>query len=178
MENRVRNGNIAGYKRCAFTGYRPQKMPWGENENCPECVEYKALLAEKIEQLIEQGYGHFVSGGAMGMDTWAAEAVMKLKEKHSWILLEMVSPFDDQAKSWTAEYRQRHDHLFETADIVTATSNRFYRGCYHKRNRYMVDNADILLACFDGKAGGTKVTVDYANKNEVPVVMLPPTVVH
>ena len=52
MENRVRNGNIAGYKRCAFTGYRPQKMPWGENENCPECVEYKALLAEKIEQLI------------------------------------------------------------------------------------------------------------------------------
>lgn len=67
MENRVRNGNIAGYKRCAFTGYRPQKMPWGENENCPECVEYKALLAEKIEQLIEQGYGHFISGGAMGM---------------------------------------------------------------------------------------------------------------
>ena len=42
----------------------------------------------------------------------------------------------------------------------------------------MVDNADILLACFDGKAGGTKVTVDYANKNEVPVVMLPPNVVH
>ena len=86
MENRVRNGNIAGYKRCAFTGYRPQKMPWGENENCPECVEYKALLAEKIEQLIEQGYGHFISGGAMGMDTWAAEAVLKLKEKNSYLL--------------------------------------------------------------------------------------------
>ena len=43
-------------------------MPWGEDENCPECVAYKALLAEKIEQLIEQGFGHFISGGAMGMD--------------------------------------------------------------------------------------------------------------
>jgi len=39
----------------------------------------------------------------------------------------------------------------------------------------MVDNADVVLACFDGKAGGTKVTVDYAKKNEVPVMILPPT---
>lgn len=147
----------------------------GEDENCPTCMAYKALLTEKIEQLIEKGYGHFISGGAMGVDTWAVEAVLKLKEKHSWILLEMVSLFDDQAKSWTVEYRQRHDSLFKKADIVTATSNSFYRGCYHKRNRYMVDNADVVLACFDGKAGGTEVTMDYAEKNEVPVMILPPT---
>ena len=138
-------------------------------------MAYKALLTEKIEQLIEKGYGHFISGGAMDVDTWAVEAVLKLKEKHSWILLEMVSLFDDQAKSWTVEYRQRHDSLFKKADIVTATSNSFYRGCYHKRNRYMVDNADVVLACFDGKAGGTEVTMDYAEKNEVPVMILPPT---
>lgn len=138
-------------------------------------MAYKALLTEKIEQLIEKGYGHFISGGAMGVDTWAVEAVLKLKEKHSWILLEMVSLFDDQAKSWTVEYRQRHDSLFKKADIVTATSNSFYRGCYHKRNRYMVDNADVVLACFDDKAGGTEVTMDYAEKNEVPVMILPPT---
>lgn len=150
-------------------------MPLGEDENCPACMAYKALLTEKIEQLIEKGYGHFISGGAMGVDTWAVEAVLKLKEKHSWILLEMVSLFDDQAKSWTVEYRQRHDSLFKKADIVTATSNSFYRGCYHKRNRYMVDNADVVLACFDGKAGGTEVTMDYAEKNEVPVMILPPT---
>ena len=150
-------------------------MPLGEDENCPTCMAYKALLTEKIEQLIEKGYGHFISGGAMGVDTWAVEAVLKLKEKHSWILLEMVSLFDDQAKSWTVEYRQRHDSLFKKADNVTATSNSFYRGCYHKRNRYMVDNADVVLACFDGKAGGTEVTMDYAEKNEVPVMILPPT---
>lgn len=150
-------------------------MHLGEDENCPTCMAYKALLTEKIEQLIEKGYGHFISGGAMGVDTWAVEAVLKLKEKHSWILLEMVSLFDDQAKSWTVEYRQRHDSLFKKADIVTATSNSFYRGCYHKRNRYMVDNADVVLACFDGKAGGTEVTMDYAEKNEVPVMILPPT---
>lgn len=150
-------------------------MPLGEDENCPTCMAYKALLTEKIEQLIEKGYGHFISGGAMDVDTWAVEAVLKLKEKHSWILLEMVSLFDDQAKSWTVEYRQRHDSLFKKADIVTATSNSFYRGCYHKRNRYMVDNADVVLACFDGKAGGTEVTMDYAEKNEVPVMILPPT---
>ena len=103
---------------------------------------------------------------------------LKLKEKHTWILLEMIDPFDGQTQSWAAEYRKRYDRLFEVADIVTAISNCFFQGCYHKRNRHMVDNADVVLTCFDGKAGGTKVTVDYAKKNEIPVVLLPSITVH
>lgn len=55
------------YKRCAFTGYRPQKMPFGFNEADPRCVEFKARLLDTIEGLIGKGYVHFISGGAMGM---------------------------------------------------------------------------------------------------------------
>ena len=87
-------------KRCAFTGYRPTKMPFGYDENDPRCIEFKARLRDTIETLIGEGYAHFISGGALGMDMFAAEAVLELKGKYPWIILEMVSPFDTQRRSF------------------------------------------------------------------------------
>ena len=34
----------------------------------------------------------------------------------------------------------------------------------HKRDEWMVDNGDLLVACWDGSSGGTGNTVNYANK--------------
>ena len=84
-------------KRCSFTGYRPSKMPFGYDEADERCVEFKARLQDTIETLISEGYAHFISGSVLGMDMFAAEAVLELKEKYPWIILEMVSPFDAQA---------------------------------------------------------------------------------
>ena len=33
---------------CAFTGHRPQRFPWGGNEEDPRCAALKALLRVKI----------------------------------------------------------------------------------------------------------------------------------
>lgn len=68
MMNQVRKKAKTAYKRCAFTGYRPQKMPFGFDENDPRCIDFKRRLREAIEDLIGQGYAHFLSGGALGMD--------------------------------------------------------------------------------------------------------------
>jgi uncharacterized phage-like protein YoqJ len=164
------------YKRCAFTGYRPQKMPFGFNEADPRCVEFKARLLDTIEGLIGKGYVHFISGGAMGMDMFAAEAVMELKAKYPWIILEMVSPFDAQAAKWSPEYQARHARLFAEADMVTMISHAYTKSCLFLRNRYMVDNADLLLAAFDGKPGGTAMTVGYAQQTGIPVQTIMPMV--
>lgn len=174
VENCVRNKSKRSYKRCAFTGYRPQKMPWGFNEDAPECRAFKARLKEQIEQLIGEGYAHFISGGAMGMDTWAAEAVLDLKERYPWILLEMVSPFDGQSSNWDVNYKQRHDRLFEQADITTATGHSYTKACMILRNRYLVDNSDLVLAAYDGQLGGTAMTINYATENGITVLFIAP----
>ena len=88
-------------KTCAFTGYRPQKMPWGEDEGSPLCVAFKARLKRALESLIGDGYVTFLSGCARGFDTMAAEAVLELRETYPWIRLEMVSPWDGQANRWS-----------------------------------------------------------------------------
>ena len=161
-------------KRCAFTGYRPAKMPFGYDEADPRCIEFKVRLRDTIEALIGEGYAHFISGGALGMDMFAAEAVLELQEKYPWIILEMVSPFDAQADRWNDEYRMRHDRLFAAADIVTATGHEYTKACMFRRNRYMVENADLLLAAYDGQPGGTAMTVGYARDVGVPIRLIMP----
>ena len=52
-------------KSCAFTGYRPQKMPWGFNEDDPRCEDFKHRLKDMILVMILEGYRHFISGAAM-----------------------------------------------------------------------------------------------------------------
>ena len=123
-------------KRCASTGYRLSKMSFGYDESDPRCIEFKARLRDTIEALIGEGYAHFISGGALGMDMFAAEAVLELKDTFPWIVLEMVSPFDAQADRWNAEYRMRNDRLFGEADIVTATGHAYTKACMFRRNRY------------------------------------------
>jgi uncharacterized phage-like protein YoqJ len=150
-------------------------MPFGFAEADPRCIEFKARLRDTIETLIGEGYAHFISGGALGMDMFAAEAVLELKEKYPWIVLEMVSPFDAQAARWNDEYRMRHDRLFASADIVTATGHEYTKACMFRRNRYLVENADLLLAAYDGQPGGTAMTVQYAIDVGIQVELLPPT---
>lgn len=172
--NAIRRASKPGYKRCSFTGYRPQKMPFGFNERDARCIDFKARLYATIETLIKQGYSHFISGGALGVDMYAAEAVIDLKQKYPWIILEMVSPFDAQASKWESEYQARHKRLFDEADITTATGHEYTRGSMFRRNHYLVDNADVLLAAYDGQPGGTAMTCEYARQTGIPVIQIPP----
>ena len=130
---------------------------------------FRLRLRQEIEALIGRGYAHFLSGGAMGMDMLAAEAVLSLRERYPWILLEMVSPFDAQSARWDEAHRRRHALLFARADIVTTTGHAYDRACMFRRNRYLVDNADLLLAAYDGQPGGTAMTVAYAREVGIPI---------
>lgn len=65
-------------KCCAFTGHRPQKLPWGYHEADARCVALKKALMKEIVKLVSAGYTDFFSGMAEGVDTWAAQAILAL----------------------------------------------------------------------------------------------------
>ena len=163
-------------RKVAFTGYRPSKLPFGFNEEDVRCMDFKKRLHNTLESLIWQGYRHFLSGGALGMDMYAAEAVMELQKQYPGICLEMVSPFDSQTEKWGTEYKKRHDYLFENADIVTMTGHVYTKSALFTRNRYLVNSADLLLAAYDGQPGGTAMTISYAKKVGVQVCIIRPVI--
>lgn len=161
-------------KACAFTGYRPSKMPWGYDEADIRCLDFKFRLRESLEYLIGNGYVDFYSGGALGFDLMGAEMVLSLREKYPWIQLIMVIPFDGQADKWTEEQRRRWQSVIETSDRVIHIAHDYNKGVFFRRNHYLVEQADLLLAAFDGKPGGTAGTVAYAKRHGVRVVRLAP----
>lgn len=71
--------------------------------------------------------------------------------------------------------RARHDRLFEQADVTTATGHAYTRSAMFRRNHYLVDNADLLLAAYDGQSGGTAMTCELARRCDVPVMKIKPT---
>ena len=86
----------------------------------------------------------------------------------------MAIPFEGQAGRWSESYRARWQRCVESADVVTVLSHEYTKSCLFARNRYLVTQADLLLACYDGKEGGTKHTVEYAQCSGCPVCLIPP----
>lgn len=162
-------------KKCCFTGHRPKSLPFGYNEEEPSCKKLKELLSDNIErQITENGVTHFISGMAMGVDIYAAEAVLELKEKYPHITLECVIPCETQANRWSEGWRNRYFDIIYRSDDAQTLQTHYTSDCMMKRNKYMVDNSDVVIAVWNGKKSGTGNTVDYALKNGKKVIIIDP----
>lgn len=160
---------------CAFTGHRPQNLPFRFNESDKRCIALKKQLRTLIIQLIEQhNVTHFISGMAIGVDMYAAEIVLDLKARYPHITLESAIPCETQAAKWSEPLRDRYFKIAEQCDKETMLQTQYTSDCMQKRNRYMVDQSDILLAVWDGAPSGTGSTVQYAKKQGKTVWILNP----
>ena len=149
-------------KTCCFTGHRPSKLPWGQNENDPRCIAVKQELASRLEGIYETGFRHFMCGMAIGCDMYFAEAVLNLREKYPDVSLEAVIPCGTQPDRWAKPLRMRYTSLLDRCDSVKVLQIMYSRDCMMRRNKYMVDNSSLLLGCFMGIPGGTMNTIVYA----------------
>lgn len=55
----------------------------------------KQELRNSIAKAIEDGYQYFIAGGATGVDTWAAEIILDMKNKGMEIFLEIAKPWQN-----------------------------------------------------------------------------------
>ena len=162
-------------KISAFTGHRPQNLPFGFNEADKRCIALKQTLRSKIIKLIENEHvTHFIPGMAIGIDMYAAEEVIGLREKYPYITLESAIPCELQAAKWSEPLRERYYNIAAGCDKETLVQRRYSKDCMHKRNRYMVDRADLILAVWDGRPGGTEETVKYAQYKGKDVTVINP----
>ena len=157
---------------CAFTGHRPEKLPWREDESDPRCLALKKRLDEAVEDAYAQGKRHFMCGMARGADFYFCEAVLALRRRHPDITLEAVIPCEEQAAHWRERERERYFSLVEQCDHETMVQRHYDKGCMLRRNRYMVDRASLLIAVYDGVLGGTMYTLTYAMRQGLDVVTL------
>ena len=149
---------------CMFTGHRPKGLPFGYNERDSRCKKLKKALKKLIlNKIQEENTTAFLSGMALGTDMFAAEIVLGLKRKFSNITLTAVLPCRTQAARWNKEATARYE-------LILAKCS-----CMHKRNSYMVEHSDCVIAVWSGIEGGTANTIHFATERHLPVTVLDPT---
>lgn len=156
-------------KTISFTGSRPNNLPWKDDENSFDCINFKQDIKKLLLALIEKGFDKFIVGMAMGFDMIMAEIILEIKQEYTPnIMLECAIPFEKQSHLWTFSYKKRYNNILKQADKITYVSYDYFAACYHVRNHYMVNNSSLVIAGLFSLAGGTESTVKYAlqkNKN-------------
>ncbi len=157
---------------CCFSGHRPTGLPWKNNEDDERCKAMKLELSARLEGIYEMGYRLFLCGMALGCDTYFAEAVIAMRQEHPDVLLEAVVPCGNQSDRWAKAHRERYNRLIDQCNKVTVMQYDYTPDCMLKRNMYMVDRSSLLLCCYNGYPGGTMSTLLYAQRNEIPTVII------
>lgn len=147
---------------CAFTGHRPEKLPWGTCEGDPRCDALKRQISLAVARAVEAGAGTFACGMARGCDFYFAEAVLSLKKDRPELQLEAWLPCQGQPVRWPRQDRSRYERLLARCDRVILVEQKYSEGCMLRRNRAMLDRADRLISVYSGGGGGTGQTVAYA----------------
>lgn len=163
-------------KACCFTGHRPDKLPYQGNESSAAVIRLKTRLEKEIRRQIGVGTRVFITGMAMGVDIWCAEIVAMLKKEFSYEHIELIAavPYPGQSYKWPKDWKLRYKNALNCADGVKTLCPQYISGCMHKRNRFMVDSSDVCIAVWNGSAGGTAYTVDYAEKQNKELIIIDP----
>lgn len=141
-------------KTACFTGHRPQHF-----SSKTDIEASKIALKRTIARAKELGYTHFISGMALGVDQWAAIAVLDDPE----LRLIAAVPCRDQQKPWRWTDQLMYQQILNNAHrVVFIHDGSYYDGCMDARNRWMCDRSSLVLAVWDGKGGGTANCVNYA----------------
>lgn len=136
-------------KTCCITGH-----PEFEKEK--EGLICEALKVE-IKRAIEEGYTHFMTGLADGVDIMFAEIIVALQKEFK-ITLEALLPYPN---FYNKSARRRK--LISKCVAVGFTNSEYVYGCHLQRNLSMVNLSDRVIAVYDNRPKGrTEHTIHYA----------------
>mgnify|MGYP001569968591 CR=1 FL=1 len=149
----------------AFTGHRPGKL--GGYGPSPTQDHVRSRIREELLRIRPDSA---ISGMALGVDQWAAEVCYEQKIPYT-----AAVPFDGQERVWPLEAQVWYRELLARAAVVHVVSPGTYAPWkLQRRNEWMVDNCDVLLAVWDGSPSGTANCVEYAREKLREIVRVDP----
>ncbi len=118
-------------------------------------------IGDMKAELFLGGYGEF--------DSFAYQCCKKYKEIHSNVSIVFVTPYItiEYQKNHLREMQDKYDYI-----IYPEIEDKPKRFAITYRNRYMIDNADIVISYIDHDWGGAYKTYKYAQSKGKPIINL------
>ena len=122
--------------------------------------DVRVWLKETVEGLIHRGADDFLLGGYGRFDACAASVVWELKKQYPGIHSTLVLPYLDRKVDAT-----KYDNT-----LYPPLENVPRRFAISKRNEYMVNKADIVVAYVTHGWGGAATTLAYAKRKKKEII--------
>lgn len=145
--------------KIAITGHRPNKLNGDYNLTGPLVIAFIRPELQKIIDTVKPTL--LISGMALGIDTlWAQMAI------DNKIPFLAALPCWEQDSQWPNISRSRYHSILKNPLCTTHFVHEGYYNnfCMQKRNEYMVNACDFLIAVWDGTPGGTANCLRYAEQ--------------
>ena len=141
--------------RCCFIGMR--------NVSRPEADTRKDINA-LVRKAVADGFTTFITGMSCGFETWAGEAVIRLRKDNPSLHLIAAVPFPGFEGRWSANMQIEYNELLRAADVVKYLAPAYSSDAYQRREEWMIDHSARIITASDfGKS------IDYARMLEVPI---------
>ena len=161
------------------TGYRPSKLParYGYDIHNKAWQELKRAFQD-VSLFLWGQYGTdltIYTGMALGVDQAFAEAGFELRKIYPNIKIMAAIPCYNHEVKWPIKSRELYHKILEQCSAAYhITKSTFTPDCMEIRNRWMVDHSDLVIAVYDGKSGGTRNCINYAKKQNKPIITIHP----
>ena len=134
---------------CAVAGPKPTRFKFGYKEDNSLCRKIKKAMLRQFRRLYrKRGVRRFYIGGAIGVNLWAGELLLKLKEEPGYEDLELavILPFPGHDAKWDVRSRKRLEYLIRHSVEHLTVGTEDCRESYISQNRYLVDHAQCFVA--------------------------------
>lgn len=158
--------------KIAITGHRPNKLGNDYDLTSPLLMWIKQEIHKIVDHEILQFKDiTLITGMALGIDTLFAKIAIESK-----LPFIAAIPCKGQDSMWKVPSRMLYQELLqhELCSPYYVTKGLYSSTCMQKRNEWMVDNCDLLIAVWDGSNGGTANCVNYAAKQGKFTVFINP----
>jgi uncharacterized phage-like protein YoqJ len=152
------------------SGHRPNKLPFGYQENNPFELAFKKKLKEIIISINPKPI-KALFGGAQGMDIWFGQVCLELQ-----IPVSAYIPFRGYESRWPIEKQKSwHELLSRCAEVKYICDGGYAAWKMQKRNEAMSDDSDLAIILYNGNPhGGTYNFVQYREKSEKDSIIISP----
>lgn len=144
-------------KRVLITGYKASELGIFSLKH-PGIPIIKKAIQKRLIALLEEGLEWVVVSGAWGVELWAAEAVLDLREgAYPELKLAIITPFLEQEEKWSDDKKNSYTSVVQRANYVNSVTKTKYEGPWQfkERDKFLLRNSDGIILVYDEDTEGS-----------------------
>ncbi|MGG1575610.1 DUF1273 domain-containing protein [Fictibacillus sp. NRS-1165] len=144
-------------KNLLVTGYKSHELGIFREKD-PGVHYIKKAIEKQLTALLEEGLEWVIISGQPGVEIWAGEVAVEMREERfPELKLAVLTPFLDQEANWNEARQEQYHELLAQADFVQSISDRPYFSPKQlaAKNGFLVQKTDGMLIVYDEDTPGT-----------------------